>query len=67
MKKWVSSTDIESVKAEKKEIEVVKVVQVINPEQTPKPQIVVKKVINKKKVKNEKRNLEKICKCFGKS
>ena len=51
MKKWVSSTDSESVKEEKKEIEVVKVVQVISPEQTPKPQIVVKKVINKKKGK----------------
>ena len=51
MKKWVSSTDSEAVKEEKKEIEVVKVVQVISPEQTPKPQIVVKKVINKKKGK----------------
>ena len=44
MKKWVSSTDFESVKAEKKEIEVVKVVQVVSPEQTPKPQIVVKQI-----------------------
>lgn len=51
MKKWVSSTDVEAVKEEKKDIEVVNVVQVIKPEQTPKPQIVVKKVINKKKGK----------------
>ena len=51
MKKWVSSTDFEAVKEEKKEIEVVSVVQVIEPEQKPKPQIVVKKVINKKKGK----------------
>jgi hypothetical protein len=51
MKKWVSSTDVESVKEEKKDIEVVKVVPVIDQEQTPKPQIVVKKVINKKKGK----------------
>ena len=50
MKKWVSSTDLESVK-EKKDIEVVKVVTVIHPEPEPKPQIVVKKVINKKKFK----------------
>ena len=51
MKKWVSSTDFESVKAEKKEIEVVNVVKVIDQEQTPKPQIVVKQIINKKKGK----------------
>jgi len=51
MKKWVSSTDVEAVKEEKKDIEVVNVVQVIKPEQTQKPQIVVKKVINKKKGK----------------
>jgi len=51
MKKWISSTDLQTVKEEIKEIEVVKVVQVIEPEQTPKPQIVVKKVINKKKGK----------------
>ena len=51
MKKWVSSTDFEAVKEEIKEIEVVKVVQVISPEQTPKPQLVIKKVINKKKGK----------------
>ena len=48
MKKWVSSTDFEAVKEEKKDIEVVNVVQVIEPQ---KPQIVVKKVINKKKGK----------------
>ena len=51
MKKWVSSTDSEAVKEEIKEIEVVKVVQVISPEQTPKPHIVLKKVINTKKGK----------------
>ena len=51
MKKWVSSTTLEAVKEDKRYIEVVKVVQVIDPEQTPKPQIVVKKVINKKKGK----------------
>jgi hypothetical protein len=51
MKKWVSSTDLESVKEEKKDIEVVNVVQVIDQEQMPKPQSVVKKVINKKKGK----------------
>ena len=51
MKKWVSSTDVESVKEEKKNIEVVSIVPDIEPEQTPKPQIVVKKVINKKKGK----------------
>jgi len=48
MKKWVASTDVEAVKEEKKDIEVVNVVQVIEPQ---KPQIVVKKVINKKKGK----------------
>ena len=51
MKKWVSSTDVEAVKEEKKDIEEVSIVPVIEPEQTPKPQIVVKKVINKKKFK----------------
>ena len=51
MKKWVSSTTLDVVKEDKRDIEVVKVVQVIEPEQTPKPQIVVKKVINKKKGK----------------
>lgn len=51
MKKWVASTDVEAVKEEKKDIEVVNVVQVIDQEQMPKPQIVVKKVINKKKGK----------------
>ena len=51
MKKWVSSTTLDVAKEGKKDIEVVKVVQVIDPEQTPKPQIVVKKVINKKKGK----------------
>jgi hypothetical protein len=51
MKKWVSSADVEAVKENKKEIEVVSIVPVIEPEQTPKPQIVVKKVINKKKGK----------------
>ena len=48
MKKRVSSTELKAVKEEKKDIEVVKVIQVIEPEQTP---IVVKKVINKKKGK----------------
>ena len=51
MKKWVSSTTLEAVKEDKRDIEVVKVVQVISPEQMPKPQIVVKKIINKKKGK----------------
>ena len=51
MKKWVSSADLEAVKEEKKEIEVVNVVKVIDQEQTPKPQIVVKQIINKKKGK----------------
>lgn len=51
MKKWVSSTDIEAVKEEKKDIEVVQVVLAIEHEQTPEPQIVVKRVINKKKGK----------------
>jgi hypothetical protein len=51
MKKWVSSTDLESVKEEEKDIEVVSIVPDIDQEQTPKPQIVVKKVINKKKGK----------------
>ena len=51
MKKWVSSTTLEAVKEDKRDIEVVKVVQVIEPEQTPKPQVVVKKIINKKKGK----------------
>ena len=51
MKKWVSSTTLEAVKEDKRDIEVVKVVQVIEPEQTPKPQIVIKKIINKKKGK----------------
>ena len=51
MKKWVSSTDVESVKEEKKDIEVVSIVPVIEPEQMPEPQIVVKKIINKKKGK----------------
>ena len=44
MKKWVSSTTLDVVKEDKRDIEVVKVVQVIEPEQTPKPQIVIKKI-----------------------
>ena len=52
MKKWVSSADLEAVKEEKKDIQVVEVmVKVIEPEQTPKPDVVLKKVINKKKGK----------------
>ena len=51
MKKWISSTDVEAVKEDKKDIEVASIVPDIEPEQTPKPQIVVNKVINKKKGK----------------
>ena len=49
MKKYITDTELNE--NQKKDIEVVKVVTVINPEPAPKPQIVVKKVINKKKFK----------------
>lgn len=49
MKRYITDTELNEIP--KKDIEVVKVVTVINPEPAPKPQIVVKKVINKKKFK----------------
>ena len=49
MKKYITDTELNEIA--KKDIEVVKVATVIQPEPTPKPQIVVKKVINKKKFK----------------
>ena len=49
MRKYITDTELNEIP--KKDIEVVKVVTVIHPEPTPKPQIVVKKVINKKKFK----------------
>lgn len=49
MKKYITDTELNEIP--KKDIEAVKVVTVIQPEPTPKPQSVVKKVINKKKIK----------------
>ena len=49
MRKYITDTELNEMP--KKNIEVTKVVKVIKPEPTPKPQIVVKKVINKKKFK----------------
>ena len=49
MRKYITDTALNEMP--KKDIEAIKVVTVIQPEPTPKPQIVVKKVINKKKFK----------------
>jgi len=49
MKKYITDTELNEMP--KKDIEAIKVVTVIEPEPTPKPQSVVKKVINKKKFK----------------
>mgnify|MGYP001193160684 CR=1 FL=1 len=49
MRKYITDTELNEMP--KKDIEAIKVVTVIEPEPTPKPQSVVKKVINKKKFK----------------
>jgi len=49
MRKYITDTELNEMP--KKDIEATKVVTVIEPEPTPKPQSVVKKVINKKKFK----------------
>lgn len=49
MRKYITDTALNEMP--KKDIEAIKVVTVIEPEPTPKPQSVVKKVINKKKFK----------------
>ena len=49
MRKYITDTELNEMP--KKNIEVTKVVKVVQPKPKPKPQIVVKKVINKKKFK----------------
>ena len=49
MKKYITDTELNEI--QKKEIDVVAVLTVIQPDPTLEPQVVVKKVINKKKFK----------------